>query len=100
MTVGLARRLYSLKPLRQPLAAALAAERQNRYDLLNLLGRNQRAPMAWMTQLPTWLANVFRAKLIGRTAKVPAEVGNTMKVSADGCIGAVAALQLLKHELT
>ena len=46
------------------------------------------------------LANVFRAKLIGRTAKVLAEVGNAMKVSANGCGGKVAALQLLKHELT
>jgi hypothetical protein len=31
---------------------------------------------------------------------VLAEVGDTMKVSADGCGGEVAALQLLKHELT
>jgi hypothetical protein len=46
------------------------------------------------------LANVFWAKLIGRTAKVPAEVRNTVQVSADGCLGEVAALQLLKHELT
>ena len=46
------------------------------------------------------LANVLRAKLIGRTAKVPAEVRNTVQVCADGCIGEVAAMQLLKHELT
>src|ERR1035437_1491866 len=46
------------------------------------------------------LANVFRAKLIGRAAKVPAEVRNTVQVAADGCRGEVAALQLLKHELT
>ena len=46
------------------------------------------------------LANVFRTKLIGWTAEVPAEVCDAMKVSADGCGGEVAALQLLKHELT
>src|ERR1019366_1676119 len=46
------------------------------------------------------LANVFRAKLIGRAAKGPAEVCNTVQVAADGCFGEVAALQLLKHELT
>src|ERR1039457_2651476 len=46
------------------------------------------------------LANVFRAKLIGRATKVPAEVCNTVQVAADGCFGEVAALQLLKHELT
>src|SRR5664280_2421941 len=46
------------------------------------------------------LANVFRAKLIRRAAKVPAEVCNTVQVAADGCFGEVAALQLLKHELT
>jgi hypothetical protein len=45
------------------------------------------------------LANVFRTKLIGRTAKVPAEVRNAAKVSADGCGSEVASLQLLKHEL-
>jgi hypothetical protein len=43
---------------------------------------------------------MFRAKLIGWTAKVPAEVGNTMQVGADGCFGEVPTLQLLKHELT
>src|ERR1700692_4314890 len=43
------------------------------------------------------LANVFRAKLIGRATKVPAEVCNTVQVAADGCRGEVAALQLLKH---
>src|SRR5208282_4301238 len=43
------------------------------------------------------LPNVFRAELIGRTAKVPAEVGNTMQVGPDGCCGEVATLQLLKH---
>src|ERR1035438_2528185 len=31
------------------------------------------------------LANVFRAKLIRRAAKVPAEVCNTVQVAADGC---------------
>jgi hypothetical protein len=46
------------------------------------------------------LANVLRAKLIGRPAKVLAEVCNTVQVAADGCRGEVAALQLLKHELT
>jgi hypothetical protein len=46
------------------------------------------------------LANVLGAKLIGRTTKVPAEVRNTVQVGADGCFGEVAALQLLKHELT
>jgi hypothetical protein len=46
------------------------------------------------------LANVFRTKLIGRTAKVPAEVRNAVKVSAAGCGSEVAPLQLLKHELT
>jgi len=44
--------------------------------------------------------NVFRAKLIGWTAEVPAEVGHTVYVCANGCGGEVAALQLLKHELT
>ena len=46
------------------------------------------------------LANVFRAKLIGRTTKVPAEVLNTVQVGADGGSGEVAAMQLLNHELT
>src|ERR1022692_3187342 len=46
------------------------------------------------------LANVFRAKLIGRATKVPAEVCNTVQVAADGCRGEVAALQLLRSELT
>jgi len=46
------------------------------------------------------LANVFRAKLIGRAAKVTAEVLNTVQVCADGGSGEVAAMQLLKHELT
>ena len=46
------------------------------------------------------LANVFRAKLIGRAPEVPAEVLNTVQVGADGCSGEVAAVQLLKHELT
>ncbi len=32
--------------------------------------------------------------------KVSAEVRNTLKVSADSYSGEVAALQLLKHELT
>src|ERR1017187_9409853 len=43
------------------------------------------------------LANVFRAKLIGRTTEVPAEVRNTVQVGADGGIGEVAAVQLLKR---
>jgi hypothetical protein len=46
------------------------------------------------------LANVFRTKLIGRTAKEPAEVRNAVQVGADGCDSEVASLQLLKHELT
>jgi hypothetical protein len=46
------------------------------------------------------LANIFRAKLIGRTMEVPAEVRNTVQVGADSCGGEVAAMQLLKHELT
>jgi hypothetical protein len=32
--------------------------------------------------------------------EVLAEVRNTVQVGADGCIGEVAATQLLKHELT
>ncbi|MGA8671286.1 MAG: hypothetical protein WB679_15495 [Terracidiphilus sp.] len=46
----------------------------------------------------TW--NVLRTKLIGRATKVPTEVRNTVQVTADSCIGEVAATQLLKHELT
>lgn len=46
------------------------------------------------------LANVFRAKPIGRTAKVPAEVRDAVKISADGGRSEVATLQLLKRELT
>src|SRR5271170_2226543 len=46
------------------------------------------------------LANVLWAKLIGRAPEVPAEVRHTVQVCADGCIGEVAAPQLLKHELT
>jgi hypothetical protein len=46
------------------------------------------------------LANAFRIELIGRATKVSAEVGNTVKVCEDGCRGEIAALQLLKHELT
>jgi hypothetical protein len=46
------------------------------------------------------LANVFRTKLIGRAPEVSAEVRHTVQVCADGCSGEVAALQLLKHELT
>jgi hypothetical protein len=46
------------------------------------------------------LANVFGTKLIGRAPEVPAEVGHTVKVGADGRIGEVATPQLLKHELT
>src|SRR5208283_5173102 len=46
------------------------------------------------------LANVLRAKLIGPAAEVPAEVLHPVEVRADGCIGEVAASQLLKHELT
>jgi len=47
-----------------------------------------------------FVANLFRAKLIGRTMEVLAEVLNTVQVGADGCIGEVAATQLIKHELT
>src|SRR5450631_4124658 len=46
------------------------------------------------------LANVLWAKLIGRAPEIPAEVRNAVQVGADGCGGEVAALQLLKHELT
>src|SRR5664279_4668855 len=46
------------------------------------------------------LANVLRAKLIGPAAEVPAEVLHPVEVRADGCIGEVAASQLLKHDLT
>jgi len=56
MTIGLTRRPFLLEPLRQVYAAAFAAELQSRYDLLNLLWRNQRPPVAWLTELPTWFA--------------------------------------------
>src|SRR5271166_2095864 len=46
------------------------------------------------------LANVLRAKLIGPAAEVPAEVLHPVEVRADGCIGEVAASQLLQHALT
>ena len=46
------------------------------------------------------LANVLWAELIGRAPEVPAEVRHTVHVGADGCFGEVAAMQLLKHELT
>jgi len=46
------------------------------------------------------LADVLRAKLIGRAVEVSAEVLDTMQVQADGRIGEVAAPQLLKHDLT
>jgi hypothetical protein len=46
------------------------------------------------------LANVLWARRIGRSTRVPAEVRHTVQVGADGCIGEVAAVQLLKHELT
>ena len=46
------------------------------------------------------LGNLLWAKLIGRTTTVSVAVRNTVKVSADVCRGEVAALQLLKHELT
>jgi hypothetical protein len=46
------------------------------------------------------LAYLLRAKLIGPTMKVPTEVLDPVKVSADGGIGEVATPQLLKHELT
>src|SRR5208282_6433375 len=46
------------------------------------------------------LANVLRAKLIGCTPEVLAEVRDTVHVGADGGLGEVAAMQLLKHELT
>ena len=50
--------------------------------------------IAWYLRISSW------AKLIGRTAEVPAEVRHTVKIRADGCIGEVATLQLLQHELT
>jgi hypothetical protein len=46
------------------------------------------------------LAYVLRAKLIGPAPEISAEVLNTVQVCADGGIGEVAAMQLLKHELT
>src|SRR5271163_455948 len=46
------------------------------------------------------LANVLWAELIGRAPKVLAEVRDTVQVRADGGGGEVAAMQLLKHELT
>src|ERR1019366_3983175 len=46
------------------------------------------------------LANILRTELIGRTTKVAAEMRNAMQVAADRGIGEVAAMQLLKHELT
>jgi hypothetical protein len=46
------------------------------------------------------LAYVFRAKLIGRATKVPAEMLNAVQVCANGGGGEVAAVQLLNHELT
>ena len=46
------------------------------------------------------LANVFWAELIGRAPEVTAEVRHTVHVGTDGGSGEVAAMQLLKHELT
>jgi hypothetical protein len=45
-------------------------------------------------------AYVLRIKLIGPAPEISTEVLNTVQVGADGCIGEVAAMQLLKHELT
>jgi hypothetical protein len=46
------------------------------------------------------IANLFRAKLIPQRPEVSAEVRHTVHVRADGGIGEVAAVRLLKHELT
>jgi hypothetical protein len=46
------------------------------------------------------LAYVLRTKLIGPAPEILAEVLNTVQVCADGGIGEVATMQLLKHELT
>jgi len=46
------------------------------------------------------LANLLWAKLIGRTTEVATEMSHAVQVCADSCGGEVAALQLLKHELT
>jgi hypothetical protein len=46
------------------------------------------------------LANVYRATPIGRAPEVAAEVGNTVQVCSDGCIGELAAAQLFKQEPT
>ena len=45
------------------------------------------------------LADVLRAKLIGRTMEVSTEVFNGADVSADGGLGVVTALQFLEHDL-
>jgi len=46
------------------------------------------------------LADMLGAELIGLAIEVSTEVFDTMQVRTDGCIGEVAAPQLLKHELT
>src|ERR1035441_7234807 len=46
------------------------------------------------------LANILWAKLIGRAPEILAEVRYAVQVGADGRFGEVAAVQLLKHELT
>jgi len=45
------------------------------------------------------LADVLGTKLIGLAMEVSAEMLNTVEVRANGCLGEVAAPQLLKHEL-
>ena len=45
------------------------------------------------------LPNMLRAKLIGWTAEVAAEMLYRTNVSPDGRLGIVAAMQLFKHEL-
>jgi hypothetical protein len=43
---------------------------------------------------------VLGTKLIGTAPEIPAEVLHAMDVGTDGCLGEVAALQLLNHQLT
>jgi hypothetical protein len=44
--------------------------------------------------------DVLGTKLVGWALEVSAEVLDTMKLRADNRTGEVAALQLIKHELT
>jgi hypothetical protein len=46
------------------------------------------------------LPDVFRAKTIRWTMKVPSEVLDRADVSANGGLGVVAPLQLFQHDLT